>query len=160
MYKNPIFNLKTKPYAFANIKGSINFPNISGIARFYKVREGVLVSIKISGLPTNDVSCKKPIFAVHIHSGKSCTGTSTDPFSDALVHYNPEDCAHPYHAGDLPPIFSVDGLGFSAFLTDRFYAEKIIGKTIIIHSSQDDFTTQPSGNSGAKIACGVITSVY
>ena len=160
MFKNPILNIKIKPYAFARIKGSNDYPHINGIAYFYKVREGVLVSIKLNGLPVSDDICKKPIFAVHIHSGGSCTGNNIDPFADAMMHYNPKNCVHPYHAGDLPPIFGVDGLGFSIFLTNRIYAEKIVGKTIIIHSEPDDFTTQPSGNSGTKIACGVISSVY
>ena len=160
MFKNSILNIKTKPYAFARIKGSNDYPHINGMAYFYKVRAGVLVSIQVSGLPLSYDICQKPIFAVHIHSGGSCTGNEADPFADAMTHYNPNDCAHPYHAGDLPPIFGVDGLGFSAFLTNRFSAEEIIGKTIIIHSAPDDFTTQPSGNSGTKIACGVISSVY
>ena len=38
----------------------------------------------------------------------------------------------------------------------RFTVEEIVGKTVIIHSNADDFTTQPSGNSGEKIACGII----
>ena len=42
------------------------------------------------------------------------------------------------------------------FLTERFNIDEIIGKTIIIHSNPDDFTTQPGGNSGTKIACGLI----
>ena len=41
-------------------------------------------------------------------------------------------------------------------MTDRFFVDEIIGKTIIIHAHLDDFTTQPSGNSGEKIACGEI----
>ena len=42
------------------------------------------------------------------------------------------------------------------FLTDRFTLKEIIGRTVVIHSMPDDFTSQPSGNSGEKIACGVI----
>ncbi len=160
MFNNSILNIKIKPYAFARIKGSSDYPHIDGIVYFYKVREGVLVSLRLNGLPVSDDICKKPIFAVHIHSGGSCTGNDIDPFADAMMHYNPNDCAHPYHAGDLPPIFGVDGLGFSVFLINRFSAKNIIGKTIIVHSAPDDFTTQPSGNSGTKIACGVISSVY
>ena len=41
-------------------------------------------------------------------------------------------------------------------LTDKFKIEDIIGKTVIIHDMPDDFKTQPSGNSGKKIACGII----
>lgn len=155
-----MFNIKKRPYAFAKIKGSNEYPNINGIAYFYKVNSGVLVSIKLKGLPVSDGVCQEPIFAVHIHSGESCTGNDTDPFADAMSHYNPDNCNHPYHAGDLSPIFGANGLGFSVSLTNRFTAEEIIGKTIIIHSSPDDFTTQPSGNSGKKIACGVISKVY
>ena len=160
MFNDSVLNVKKRPYAFAKIKGSNDYPHINGIAYFYKVRAGVLVSIQINGLPVSDDICKKPIFAVHIHSGGSCTGNNTDPFADAMTHYNPNNCNHPYHAGDLPPIFGANGLGFSAFLTSRFSAEEIIRKVLIIHSSPDDFTTQPSGNSGTKIACGVIMPVY
>ena len=157
---NSIINIKKAPYAFAKIKGRSDYSSINGIAYFYKVRTGVLVFIQLNGLPVPDEICKNPIFAVHIHSGGSCTGTDSDPFADAMTHYNPDNCPHPYHAGDLPPIFGVNGLGFSAFLTNRFSPEEIIGKTVIIHYAPDDFTTQPSGNSGVKIACGVISSVY
>lgn len=160
MYKNSIFNIKIKPYAYARIKGSNDYPSINGIVHFYKVQKGILVSLQVKGLPISDDICKKPVFAVHIHSGGSCTGNDTDPFADALTHYNPNDCQHPYHAGDLPPIFGVDGFGFSTFLTDRFSPYEIIGKTIIIHSQPDDFTSQPSGNSGTKIACGIILSAH
>ncbi len=160
MFYNPILNIQKRPYAFARINGSNEHPRIEGIVVFYKVKLGVLVSIQIKGLPISDDVCKKPVFAVHIHGGDSCTGNSADPFADAMTHYNPHDCEHPYHAGDLPPIFGANGFGFSAFLTNRFSAEEIIGKTVIIHSAPDDFTTQPSGNSGLKIGCGVITSIY
>ena len=43
--------------------------------------------------------------------------------------------------------------------TDRFTVDDAIGKTVVIHSEPDDFRTQPSGNAGTKIACGVITKV-
>ena len=159
MFNNSILNIRKRPYAFARIKGSTAYPDISGIVYFYKTRTGVLVSLQLQGLPESDDICKKPVFAVHIHSGGSCTGNDTDPFSDAMTHYNPDNCPHPYHAGDMPPLFGADGLGFFTFLTNRFSFDEIIGKTIIIHDSPDDFTTQPSGNSGTKIACGVILSV-
>lgn len=43
-----------------------------------------------------------------------------------------------------------------SFLTNKFTLQDVIGKVVIIHSMPDDFTTQPSGNSGEKIACGKI----
>ena len=157
METNKFYNiLKKKPQAIAHIKGSPDYPNIRGIAAFYQAQSGVIVAVEITGLPQAQEICKKPIFAMHIHDGGSCTGDETDYFADAKTHYNPNDCIHPYHSGDLPPLFASKGTAISLFLTDRFVVKEIIGKTIIIHSSPDDFTSQPSGNSGAKIACGVI----
>ena len=100
--------------------------------------------------------CQNPVFGFHIHSGSSCTGNAQDPFADAGEHYNPGTCLHPYHAGDMPPLFGNNGYAFQIFLTDRFRVSEIIGKTVIIHGSPDDFMTQPGGNSGTRIACGPI----
>ena len=144
------------PAAIAEINGSPDYPDINGVMQFYQTTSGVIVAARITGLPKSDSECSKPIFAVHIHSGNSCSGNEADYFADAMTHYNPHGCPHPYHAGDMPPLFGCDGAAFSAFLTDRFSLNDIIGKTVIIHSAPDDFTSQPAGNSGIKIACGVI----
>lgn len=150
--------LRQCPHAVATMRGSSKYPDINGMVRFYQTEYGVLVSAEISGLPAPDVQCKSPIFGFHIHSGSQCRGNESDPFADALSHYNPGDCPHPHHAGDMPPLFGNNGYAFQVFLTDRFSANEIVGKTVIIHSAPDDFTTQPSGNSGEKIACGQIKS--
>ena len=156
---NNIFSLhfSRHPIAFAHISGSPEYNSIKGIVRFYKTIYGVLVNAQISGLHVGD-TCASPIFGFHIHEGESCSGNADDPFAYAKTHYNPKSCPHPYHAGDLPPLFSANGYAYSAVLTDRFTVDEIIGKTVVIHSSPDDFTTQPSGNAGRKIACGVITA--
>jgi Cu-Zn family superoxide dismutase len=44
-------------------------------------------------------------------------------------------------------------------LTDRFTLDEVIGRTVVIHALRDDFTTDPAGNSGEKIACGTIMPV-
>ncbi|MGN1316940.1 MAG: superoxide dismutase family protein [Acutalibacteraceae bacterium] len=150
---------KKRADAVAFVRGSSEFPEIKGRVLFYSVPKGVIVRAEISGLPKKEGECDNPVFAFHIHSGGECSGNETDPFADAGTHYNPEECPHPYHAGDLPPLFGAGGKAFSAFLTDRISIKEILGRTIIIHSRPDDFTTQPSGNSGEKIACGVIKSV-
>ena len=142
--------------AVARINGSEMYQNIHGKVLFYTVRVGVIVRSIITGLPKGTKPCGSPIFAFHIHSGGRCDGNENDAFANAAGHYNPQNCPHPYHAGDLLPLFGANGNAFSAFLTDRFRVSEIIGKTVIIHSSFDDFTTQPSGNAGEKIACGVI----
>lgn len=148
--------LKQKPDAKAIIKGSAQYPKLYGNAYFYQTKDGVLLVADISGLPHKRDACAAGVFAFHIHEGATCTGNATDPFADAGMHYNPKNCKHPYHAGDLPPLFENDGYAFMVFLTSRFTVKEVIGRTIIIHSMPDDFTTQPSGNSGAKIACGQI----
>lgn len=145
--------LSRRPNAVAIIKGIQENSKITGRVLFHQMRDGVLVRAEIVGLPKGDGDCNSPIFAFHIHSDKSCHDATGE---NAQGHYNPEGCLHPYHAGDLPPLFGVDGKAFSMFLTDRFKVAEIIGKTVIIHSGVDDFTSQPSGDSGEKIACGAI----
>lgn len=156
---NFISMLIQRPHAISLIKGSGDYPQIKGSIRFYQTKKGVLVATEVSGLPTSSDKCKNSVYALHIHSGSSCSGNENDPFLDALTHYNPYNCPHPQHAGDMPPLFANNGSAFSAFLTDRFSVSEIIGKTVIIHSSPDDFTSQPAGNSGTKIACGVISQI-
>lgn len=148
--------LRCAPDAEADILGSDAYSAIRGKALFYQTSLGVLVSVWVSGLPADSAPCSAPFFAFHLHKGTACTGDSEDPFRDALTHYNPKDCTHPNHAGDFPPLLANHGMAFSVFLTDRFSVEEIIGRTVIIHDGPDDFTTQPSGNAGNKIACGQV----
>lgn len=148
--------LDKKPVAVSLIKGSTDYPQIKGIVCIYETKHGALVAVEVLGLPTTTDKCKCPVFAFHIHSGGKCIGNADDAFADTLTHYNPDNCPHPYHSGDLPPLFGNNGYALSAFVTDRFSPQEVIGKTLIINSSPDDFHTQPSGNSGTKIACGEI----
>ncbi len=161
--RNSMINLSSVlthiPVAVAFVRGDAEHRSIKGTVKFFPTSKGTVVLAEVSGLPVSNEKCSKDIFAFHVHSGGSCTGNSDDPFADVGTHYNPTDCPHPYHAGDMPPLFSANGTAFLAFLTDRFTADEIIGKTVIIHDSPDDFTTQPSGNAGKKIACGEIVSV-
>ena len=71
-------------------------------------------------------------------------------------HYNPTNAVHPYHIGDLPPILNSNGYSYMAVYDSFLEIDEILGKSIILHSQRDDFTTQPAGDSGEKIACGVI----
>lgn len=105
-----------KPDASASISGSVRYPELRGRASFWQTRFGVIVSLYAHGLPTGEpLACGHPIFAVHIHEGTSCSGNVNDPFADALTHYNPKKCAHPYHAGDLPPLFQTAHPGGTPF---------------------------------------------
>lgn len=151
--------LRGRAQAVTDIAGSESYPDLSGTVRFYQTKDGVIVYAEISGLPHDALPCHGRIFGFHIHKGTDCGGDMADPFSDAVSHYDPSGCEHPYHAGDLPPLFGNSGYALCAFLTDRFSVDEVIGRTVIIHDRPDDFTTQPSGNSGTKIACGPIRRV-
>lgn len=147
--------------AKAQISGDSNHKKIHGTAKFYPSQNGTLVQVEVFGLPVNRQKCSNNIFALHIHQGASCTSKGEDPFGSAGTHYNPNECNHPAHAGDLPPLFAnKNGYAYLLMFTDRFSPKEIIGKTIIIHSQADDFKTQPSGDSGSKIACGEIRKEF
>ena len=142
--------------ASAQIKGGSSCPGLAGVVRFYQMCDYVMVIAEITGLPIETDACDEPVFAFHIHEGMACAGNADDPFADAGGHYNPYNCPHPYHAGDMPPLFGAGGRAFLAFITDRFRVNEILGRTVIIHRMSDDFHTQPSGGAGAKIGCGII----
>ena len=155
---------QTSPQAAAAVQGPDGQGDVNGIVYFYQTEMGALLLWSVGGLPVNEDSCEKSIFAMHIHEGGNCssryedeaTPAPTGPFPNAGGHYNPYGCPHPYHAGDLPPLFSNGGYAFGAVLTSRFGVEEVIGRTVIIHGGTDDFKTQPSGDAGPMIACGVI----
>ena len=138
------------PDAVAQIRGGMEVPKLSGCIRFYQQKGCVLIVAEIFGLPREN---ETGFFGFHIHQGESCSGTD---FSETGSHYNPVDQVHPKHAGDLPPLMCCRGNAYLAVKTDRFTVHDIIGKTVVIHSDPDDFHTQPAGNAGRKIACGVI----
>lgn len=155
-----LWNLfSTSPNATAYIMGSAKYPNVKGITHFYQLPQGVLVVTEVMGLPYAKGECTSGIHALHIHEGESCSGNQSDPFANARMHYNPHQCPHPQHAGDMPPLFSNQGYALSVFYTERFRVKDIIGKTVIVHEKIDDFSTQPSGNAGEKIACGEIIAI-
>ena len=150
MFTN-IFNI-----AKANIKGGKKYPKINGVVTFREVKNGVLVTAKINGLPQSSDSCTGRFFGFHIHEGSSCSGTISDEFANAKTHLNPTNCPHAFPIGDLPPLIENNGYAHMTVLINKFKIKDILGKVVIIHDSPDDFTTQPSGNSGSKIACGII----
>ncbi len=145
-----------EPQAGALIRGSNEYSGIEGRVTFYQTSKGVLVGIEAVGLPEAE-RCRNSFLGFHIHEGGACSGNARDAFADVGAHYNPQNCPHPAHAGDLPPLLVNNGQVFMVFLTDNFRVRDIIGKTVVIHSQSDDFTSQPAGNSGTKIACGEIT---
>lgn len=89
---------------------------------------------------------------MHIHESGNCSGA----FNMTGGHYNPTGMPHPEHAGDLIPLLGNQGYAWTVFYDKRLSIDDLIGRSVVIHSMRDDFTTQPAGNSGMKIACGEI----
>ena len=142
-----------QPGARAVVRGG----TVTGEVRFFQTDRGVLVRAEMFGLPHSGEVCRSGVFAFHIHIGRCAADHPDDPSAHVEGHYNPHNCLHPYHAGDLPPLFaSQDGYAFQTVLTDRFALQEILGKTVVVHARRDDFTTQPSGDPGIMIACGDI----
>ena len=139
-----------KPCAKTIIKGSEAYPNIHGEVLFYQEKNAVLIHADICGLPQNDSG----FYGFHIHEGTDCGSN----LKNTGGHLNLEECPHPFHTGDLPPLLSCSGNAYMTVKTDRFKVKDIIGRTVIIHCAADDFRTQPSGDSGEKIACGIINA--
>lgn len=149
-----------RPFARAELKGSSEYPAIVGTVDFFATPLGVVVSTQVSGLPyDSEAPCAPQIYGFHIHNAGKCTGTAQEPFSDAGAHYDKRGCTHPSHSGDLPPLFGNQGYAWGAVLTDRFFPEDIMGRSVIVHSEADDMRTDPAGNSGRRIACGIIMGV-
>ena len=137
------------PKAVARIQGGKEYSHLGGVVKFFQRNDGVIVEVEISGLPKTETG----FFAFHIHEGGRCDG---EGFPGTGSHFNPGKTHHPNHAGDLPPLLGDHGKAYMKVFTDRFHVGEIIGRTVIIHSAPDDFRTQPSGNAGTKIACGLI----
>lgn len=135
-----------------------------GTAELWQDRDNIVhVDVQLAGLPSGP-------HAIHFHAVGSCSLTGPTLFASAGAHYNPlgrqhglDNSAGP-HAGDAPNFtVSSDGTGRSTFTTDRVSLTEgstslfdSDGSAIVIHAAADDQLSQPSGNSGGRIACGVI----
>lgn len=135
--------------ACACVKGGEGHASLQGTVHFLQRQDGTLVTVDISGLPDSETG----FYGFHIHETGDCGG---EGFANTGAHFDPKGRAHPMHAGDLPPLLGCRGRACFSVLTDRFSVKDIIGRSVVIHSHPDDFMTQPSGDSGMKIGCGVI----
>ena len=144
---------ENRPQAMAWVTGNSKAPQLSGLVKFYHTPYGgVLVEAEFFGLPNVDREGSSDFYAMHIHQFGDCS----DNFANTGEHYNPTSMPHPDHAGDMPPVLANQGYAWLSFYDKRFTIDDILNRSVIIHSRADDFTTQPSGNSGDKIGCGVI----
>lgn len=141
------------PQAVAWVTGNHANPQLSGLVKFYRTTyDGVLVEAEVFGLPNINNRHSTDFYAMHIHENGDCS----NQFANTGNHYNPTNMPHPDHIGDLLPLMGNQGYAWCAFFDRRLRINDIIGRSVIIHSHRDDFSTQPSGDSGDKIGCGVI----
>lgn len=123
---------------------------------------GTRIEVDVKGLPAG-------VKGVHVHEVGSC---DPPPFSSAGAHFNPSGKKHGTmnpggaHGGDLPNIeIAANGTGRLVTVTSRLTLAPgptsvfdANGSAILIHAAPDDYRTDPAGNSGARIACGVIVA--
>jgi Cu-Zn family superoxide dismutase len=134
-----------------------------GTATFKQTKKGLRIHIAVKNLPVGD-------HAVHIHQFAKCDAPD---FKSAGGHFNPDGKKHGtnnpmgHHNGDLPANLTVgeDHTGEASFTVnylslDAASPNSILangGTSIMIHDKADDMMTDPTGNAGNRIACGVIT---
>jgi Cu-Zn family superoxide dismutase len=132
---------------------------VSGTATFIEKNGKVSFTAKLSGLTPG-------VHAIHIHEKSDCTAADG---SSAGGHWNPTFKNHgkwgigDYHKGDIGNfIADKNGNGTINMTTDEWNigsgdpTKDILGKGLIVHQGTDDFTSQPSGNAGARVACSAI----
>ncbi len=152
--KFEVFDTKT---ALATI-GETNESGVAGKAVFTQIGDNIKLVISLSNASAGE-------HAVHIHTTGDC---SAPDGTSAGGHWNPTGVAHgkwgegEFHLGDIGNM-TVDDQGMGKIeLTTNLWemntgsAKDIVGKAIIVHAGADDFVSQPSGNAGARIGCGVI----
>ncbi len=152
-YSSLLLSQHYYPDAYAKIKGGTLFPDISGYANFYDnpAAKGIIIEVEVSALPVSQVDCPH-FLGLHIHENGDCSNN----FANTGTHYNPKEHEHPCHAGDLPSLLNNNGYAYLCFYNCFLSIEDVIGRSILIHDNRDDFTSQPAGDSGEKIACGTI----
>ena len=137
------------PAASGTAMGVVNF-SVSG--------SNVDVHVQVSGLVPGSVH------GFHVHETPNCASAD---FMSAGGHFNPTMQPHgaqgmPHHAGDMPSLLA-DPTGkidqsFTLANVVLGGPAGFVGHSVILHAGPDDFTTQPTGNSGGRLACGVIAA--
>lgn len=143
----------------ASASGSL----VSGSVTFRPMGDGVHLSGTVGGFAANSTH------GIHVHEKGDCSSADA---ASAGGHFNPSGVPHgrasreaPHHAGDMDNIVA-DGDGVArvdvhlhGVTLGGGAANDIAGKALVVHAAPDDYASQPSGNSGARVACGVIAVV-
>jgi Cu-Zn family superoxide dismutase len=152
-------NIFSKKQSATAILAPTKGNSVSGTVNFTQKGDVVLVEAKINGLKPNGSN------GIHIHEKGNCSAADA---SSAGAHFNPSSSQHggptaaPRHGGDLGNL-KADANG-SAQMSEEVSgialgteSNSIVGRAVIVHAGVDDLKTQPSGNSGARVACGLIS---
>jgi Cu-Zn family superoxide dismutase len=134
---------------------------VAGNVDFTERADKMIVSTKISGLKPN------ASHGFHIHEKGDCSSpdamTAGGHFNpDGMPHSGPHDAMH--HAGDMGNLVSdSNGNAVMTIEMDKIRLDNgkygILDRAVVVHANPDDYKTQPTGNSGGRIACGVIKKV-
>ena len=149
--------------AEAPLSGTYADTTVSGTARFERQDNGKVKLVLNLAIPAK---ANKSV-AVHLHEHGTCADTA----KAAGGHWNPTNTAHgkwgegQFHSGDIGNVkLDAQGNGKMDLETDLWAiggsdAQKnILNKTVMVHGGVDDYKSQPTGNSGGRIGCGVITA--
>jgi Cu-Zn family superoxide dismutase len=132
--------------------------SISGTGGFRKDGIRVQLSLSVENAPPG-------LHAVHLHENGDCSAPDAASAGD---HWNPTESPHgqlnhaPAHLGDIGNLtVDADGTGRLEFTTEKWTLgtgeiNDVLGKSLVIHANTDDFVTQPTGNAGGRIGCGVV----
>jgi Cu-Zn family superoxide dismutase len=148
--------------AHADIAATKTDTSGSGRVEFTKKDDG---SVEMSLSVTFPKMANKTV-AMHLHEHGDCS----DAGKGAHGHWNPTNEAHgrwgsaAYHSGDIGNVqLNAQGVGSVTVSSNRWTIggddkTNIVGRAIIVHSGVDDYKTQPTGNAGSRIGCGVISA--
>ncbi|HYL17386.1 MAG TPA: superoxide dismutase family protein [Burkholderiales bacterium] len=144
----------TATAVLAPTKGS----QVAGNVKFVQRGERVLVDARVTGLTPG-------LHGFHVHEKGDCTAADA---TSAGGHFNPRKAPHAgpdipeRHAGDLGNL-NADASGVAVYHAEvggislGTAIDSIVGRAVIVHANPDDLRTQPTGNSGARLACGLIS---
>jgi len=129
---------------------------VEGTVSFQKASGGIRVVARLTGL-------KPGLHGFHVHTNGDCSAPDASSAGD---HFNPSNAQHgdrydeQAHVGDMGNIVADDSGQASLDYVDPHMTlegeNSIVGRSVVIHANQDDVQTQPAGNSGPRVGCGVI----